>query len=75
MTTDKATLLKRDYSRCEHLSDVVTGSGDSPDYNDRFRKFEDSRDTASVVCSTKREIYPIYAEKGYQSDRYCNRRV
>lgn len=38
-TTDKATLPKSDYGRCEHPCDVVTGSGDGPDYEDRFWKF------------------------------------
>ncbi|KYN31932.1 hypothetical protein ALC56_13685 [Trachymyrmex septentrionalis] len=38
-TTDKATLPKSDYGRCKHLCDVVTSSGDGPDYSDRFWKF------------------------------------
>lgn len=59
MTTDKATLLKSNYSCCEHPCDVVTDSIalittiDSGNW--------DSRDTALVVCCpTKREVFPTW---------------
>jgi len=71
-TMDKATLPKSDYGRCEHPCDVVTDSGDGPDYDDRFWKFRIVETAFIACCPTKHKIFPAWRKV---TDQYRNRRV